>query len=138
MRRLKSLSKRSKLLVVGATIAVAILGTAIAVMASGNQSPSRATRTPEQERALSRGLEQAKEIEAKIKADEKTNTEEAEHTPEENQLHHEAEERNKAAEEEQEKASGEERALEEKAEESPGGQATKQYEYENAVPNERE
>jgi hypothetical protein len=138
MRRLKSLSKRSKLLVVGATIAVAILGTAIAVMANGNQSTPRVTRTPEQEQAAARAIEQAKEIEAKIKADEKTNAEEAEHTPEENQRHHEAEERNKAHEEEQEKASGEERALEERAEESPGGQATKQYEYENAIPNERE
>jgi hypothetical protein len=52
-----------------------ILGTAIAVMAGSNQSTLRATRTPEQERAVSRGIEQANEIEALREAYEKANAE---------------------------------------------------------------
>lgn len=108
----------------------------LAVGVAGCGSSRSASRTPEQERARVEGLQKAKEIEAKQEGFERTNAEEAEHTPEENRRHHEGEERNKMAEEEQEKASGEERALEKKAEESSGGQATKRYEYENAIPSE--
>lgn len=104
----------------------------------GSAHSSSSSRTPEQERARVEGLQKAREIEAKQEGFERANAEEAEHTPDENWRHNEAEERNKAAEEEEAKASGEEQALERKAEESSAGQATKQYEYENAIPNERE
>jgi hypothetical protein len=69
------LSKRAKILVIGVTVAVSILASAMAVLANGGQPTSRAGRTPEQERAASRGIAQAKEVEGEVRAMEDANAE---------------------------------------------------------------
>ncbi len=76
-----AMSKRAKILIVGATVAVAVLAGAIAVIASGSRSTSRAARTPAQERAASRGIAQAKEMEGEVRAMEDANAEGLSYTP---------------------------------------------------------